>query len=95
MLLCFEGVEYYADGSVDRRCGYPSKAAEFYWDFIHSYVVMFDYSIIPFILMLVMNLAIFIRLRKRDNKYKACASVKNGKNQVISSNGKCVNIFQD
>ena len=42
-----------------------------------------------------MNLAIFIRLRKRDNKYKACASVKNGKNQVISSNGKCVNIFQD
>lgn len=36
---------------------------------------MFDYSIIPFVAMLAMNVAIFIRLRQRDRQYKQVAKI--------------------
>jgi len=53
---------------------------------------MVDYSLVPFISMLVMNIAIFLRLRKRDKDYRRCTTVRNGhstdvKNVTKHSNG--------
>jgi hypothetical protein len=66
------GVEYKESGEIKRQCGYPSEAARSYWAKVHLYIATVDYSVLPFILMLVTNIAIFIRLRQRDKQYRDC-----------------------
>lgn len=80
---------------VDDVCGSPTPAAEYFKKNILNYIAMVDYSIVPFLLMLTMNIAIFIRLRIRDKLYNDCATLttttKNNK-KPRHSNGKCLTV---
>ncbi|XP_067948132.1 type-1 angiotensin II receptor-like isoform X2 [Watersipora subatra] len=72
-------VQYELDGRlVEDRCGYANEKAKIYYENnIQTLLAMLDYSMIPFVAMLGMNIAIFVRLHKRDKMYNKCTSVHN------------------
>lgn len=56
------------NGTVEiYNCGYSSGAAKHYWTYIHHYLAIIVYCIIPFIVMLTLNLLIIYKLRMVSN----------------------------
>ena len=50
------------------------------------------YSIVPFVAMISMNIAIFIRLRQRDQQYNECAKLAvNGESKKVRPYKLCSN----
>lgn len=83
------GPEYSEDGQRISKCKTPTDIAKWYYaNDIQTYLALVDYSLLPFIAMLTMNIAIFLRLRKRDKQYVNCTTVKKDGRNTKSSHGK-------
>ena len=67
---------------------------EYFYKNILTFIVIIDYSISPFVSMLIMNIAIFLRLRERDSQYNECTTlIVNGKHPTLQhSKGMCCKI---
>ena len=80
---------YPGDGvMIENRCGFTSEGAKWYYTHsVQTVLAALDYSVIPFISMLTMNIAIFFKLRQRDKHYNKCAT----KNDRKSIHGKTKN----
>lgn len=61
--------------TIERHCAYSGADAEYYYVHVHTPLSTLNYSVIPFIAMLSMNIAIFVRLKKRDRQYTNCATI--------------------
>ena len=85
------GNVYSQDGNhtLLKVCGSPNPKAAYFNENILTYLAMAIYSIVPFVAMFSMNIAIFIRLRQRDQQYNECAKLAvNGESKKVRhSNG--------
>lgn len=79
------GREFVEEKNKTVECGYPSLAAKHYWRYYHGWLAMTVYCLMPFVIMLTLNTAVIIKLRKMNERLSNRRSSTKSSEQMTAS----------